>query len=83
LQLRLRGKIASVLAQALHGADCDQNGWAEVVSFPLAIKLVSSVNAITFFGLELESNPKFIQAAVQYSEELFITAEILCCLPTV
>jgi hypothetical protein len=53
-----------------------------MVSIPLAIKLVSAANAVTFFGLELGDNPKFIQTAMQYPEELFIMAEILYRLPT-
>ena len=55
--------------------------WVEVQVFDLARSLVVAGNSVAFFGEELTSHEFFVDAAFQYPQDLFTTAEILRLLP--
>ena len=59
------------------------NGWTELQSFSLAKNIIAAANSQTFFGESLSAIPQFLQAALDYPEYLFKTAELLRLMPSV
>ena len=81
LQPRLREIIAVATAQCLDAGSHLANQWTEVNSFDFSTRIVTCANAVIFFGSELASDPAFIDVAMRYPNDLFITAELLRFLP--
>lgn len=58
-----------------------KDGLVELQVFDLARSMVVAGNSVAFFGQELASQKDFVDAAFQYPQDLFTTAEILRLLP--
>ncbi|KAH8667573.1 cytochrome P450 [Tricladium varicosporioides] len=56
-------------------------GWSRIPLFATAKHIVTRTNCAVFFPLELSSNPKFVKAALEFSEDVFFAAEIIRILP--
>ncbi|PVI01732.1 cytochrome P450 [Periconia macrospinosa] len=82
LQPMLQETISTATAQYLNaGSHHAHQQWTEVNSFDFASGVVTHANALVFFGPELASDPAFIDIAMRYPKDLFVTAELLRFLP--
>ncbi|KUI69918.1 Ent-kaurene oxidase [Cytospora mali] len=79
------------LSQAIEGVfdkgfnmanQCGGNDWARLSSFSMAKTVITAANALAFFGPDLSARPSFLQAAADYPEDLFRTAEVLRLTPS-
>ena len=59
------------------------NGWTELQSFSLAKNIIAAANSQAFFGESLSAIPQFLEAALDYPEDLFKTAELLRLMPSI
>lgn len=57
-------------------------GWKKLQTFSVAKKIIAMANSVAFFGESLSSNKDFVNAALDYPEDLLKTAEILRLLPS-
>ena len=76
----LRSSIAGSMKSQVKRIKPD-NGWHHVPAFRLAKKMVAQVNSFTLFGTVLSQQQDFVDAALQFSEDVFFSAEILRILP--
>ncbi|KAF2202264.1 cytochrome P450 [Delitschia confertaspora ATCC 74209] len=81
LQPSLRATISAATAQCLDAGSHLAHDWTEVNSFDFATRIVTHANAVVFFGAQLASDPAFIDVAMRYPNDLFLTAELLRFLP--
>ncbi|KAI9669871.1 MAG: hypothetical protein M1831_006906 [Alyxoria varia] len=85
LQPRLEEVIAQSVDQYVQG--CKSNGCleahAEVHVFDMVKKIVTRANCLMFFGEQFSGDPVFLEAALKYPEDVFITAEILRSVPRI
>ena len=59
------------------------DGWTQLQSFTMAKEIVAAACSHAFFGESLSDDPHFVQAALEYPEDLFKTAEVLRLLPSI
>ena len=57
------------------------NDWVEIKSLSMAKKVVVAANCLVFFGEKLSQCPEFLQAALDYPEDLLFTAEMIRLVP--
>jgi cytochrome P450 len=57
------------------------NDWIELKCLSMSKKVVVAANCLVFFGEKLSKCPEFLQAALDYPEDLLFTAEMLRLLP--
>ncbi|KAI9368588.1 cytochrome P450 [Aspergillus egyptiacus] len=74
--------IAKTLTEEIAASKPLQDNWRALPIFPMAKRLVTSANALVFFGTKLSSNPTFLKAALEYPEHLMETAEALRLIPS-
>lgn len=58
-----------------------QDDWVEIKSLSMSKKVVVAANCLVFFGEKLSKCPEFLQAALDYPEDLLFTAEMIRLLP--
>lgn len=80
LTLLLSRTIASNFDKAFSNAR-DQRGWKDLPIFSVSKGLITSANALVFFGSDLADNKIFLDASLAYVEDLFTTAEVLRLTP--
>ena len=81
LQPSLLSFISAAVAQCLGTGLPQVHDWTEVNSFDFATRVVTRANVVVFFGPQSASDPAFVNTAMQYPNDLFITAELLRMLP--
>ncbi|OJD29368.1 cytochrome p450 [Diplodia corticola] len=81
----LHSQLQAIVHQSLSREISDgiqkQDGWVELPLFQLAKKVIATANSSTFFGVDVARDATFVEAALQYPEELFTSAEILRLIP--
>lgn len=75
LEPALHHAVSSVLSNAI------SDEWTELPIFEFSKRVILVGNCLAFFGDKLASDPDFVEAALQYPEDLFKTAEALRLLP--
>jgi cytochrome P450 len=58
------------------------DGWRSIHSFSMAKNLIRTVNSFVYFGKHLSSDHGFLEAAMQYPDDVFYTSEVLRFLPS-
>jgi cytochrome P450 len=81
LQPSLHATISAATARCLDAGPHLTDHWTEINCFDFATRVVTHANAVVFFGAELASDPAFIDVAMRYPNDLFLTAELLRFLP--
>ncbi|KAL9095447.1 MAG: hypothetical protein Q9165_002318 [Trypethelium subeluteriae] len=69
------------LTNELKGKQLDQ-GWVTLSIFSYAQKAVAKTNTYTFYGEQFTRDAAFLDAAVQYPQDVFVAAEALRCVPS-
>lgn len=82
LQAPLQERIAAIFTEEIKSGFLQQDGWMSLQSFPVAKRLITAANSLVFFGEELSYDPVFLTAALDYPEDLMVTAEALRFVPT-
>ncbi|KAF2088040.1 cytochrome P450, partial [Saccharata proteae CBS 121410] len=84
----LLSTTSSVLARELHHlsplpstSPSPNDNWLKAPIFVLAKSLIAAGNTLVFFGPSLSHDVAFVDAALRYPEELFLSAEILRLIP--
>lgn len=73
--------ISKSIAEEVSAGKRISNEWIEIQSLSMFKKVVVATNSLVFFGEKLSRCPEFLQAALDYPEDLFFTAEMLRLLP--
>ncbi len=81
LQSSLATTVSISIAEVVSAGKRISNDWIEMQSLSMAKRVVVVANSLVFFGEKLSRCPKFLQAALDYPEDLLFTAEILRLLP--
>lgn len=81
LQLPLAEVVSTTFDQLFAQGHHVGKGWVEVPSFRMAKQVIAAANSLVFFGPDLSVIPGFVEAALQYPEDLFRTAEVLRITP--
>ncbi|CRG87276.1 Ent-kaurene oxidase [Talaromyces islandicus] len=55
--------------------------WSRIPTFDVAKRLVARINSYLFVGKDLTENPVYLEAALAYPQEVFVTGEILQLTP--
>lgn len=77
LQPSLREMIAKAFDDGvLRGKEVADN-WVQQSTFMMTKRVITAANSLAFFGPQLSKEPKFLEAALDYPEDLLTTAEIL------
>lgn len=58
------------------------NGWTSIRCFSMAKNIIRTANSSAFFGMRLSSDPKFLEAAMQYPDDLLFASEVLRLIPS-
>jgi cytochrome P450 len=82
LQYPLSERIAAIFAEEMTSGTPLPGEWRLLQSFPVAKRLITAVNSLAFFGDEVSHDPAFLKAALDYPEDLMVTAEALRFIPT-
>ncbi|KAI9836330.1 MAG: ADP-ribosylation factor protein 3, partial [Sclerophora amabilis] len=77
LQSSLYRKAQGAFQVELAASDRRADGWTGIPTFPMAKKVVGTVNSFMFFGEELTNNSEFMQAALRYPQDVFVAGEAL------
>jgi cytochrome P450 len=83
LQPKLEKTIAGALAEELASGTKLTDGWTAVYSFAMAKNVIRTTNSSVFFGDHLSKDPKFLEAAMQYPDDLLFASEVLRFIPTI
>ncbi|MCJ1236865.1 hypothetical protein MMC14_004847 [Varicellaria rhodocarpa] len=75
---RIGEAFAKDLASSSFLGDTD---WKLMPTFAMARTIVVKVNSLAFVGEKLSNDEEYLQAAIQYPEDVFLTAEILQVTP--
>ncbi|OKL62700.1 hypothetical protein UA08_01152 [Talaromyces atroroseus] len=81
LQSPVQERIAALFTEELKSASLNPDGWKSLQTFPVAKRLVTAANSLVFFGKELSYDTEFLKAALDYPEDLMVTAEALRFIP--
>ncbi|KAM7196899.1 Cytochrome P450 [Naviculisporaceae sp. PSN 640] len=58
------------------------DSWSRITIFDVAKRVLTAASAYVFFGVELGTDPSFVQAALEYPEDVFLTSEVLGFVPS-
>lgn len=58
------------------------DGWTNIRCFSMAKNVIRTTNSAMFFGMQLSSDPKFLEAAMQYPDDLLFASEVLRLIPS-
>ncbi|KAF2475217.1 cytochrome P450 [Lindgomyces ingoldianus] len=78
---RLSTVIEDQIQAEVTQAKQTKDGWGRIPLFAAAKHIVTRTNCAVFFPAELSSNPEFVQAALEFPEDVFFAAEIIRILP--
>ena len=81
LQPSLATIISKSLTEELLTGKKVSNGWTDVQCLLMSKRAVVAANSLVFFGEDLSKCTEFLQAALDYPEDLMFTAEMLRLLP--
>ncbi|KAI9812933.1 MAG: hypothetical protein M1827_004451 [Pycnora praestabilis] len=59
------------------------HGWTSVPTFSMVRELIGKANSHMFFGLELSNHGVFLEAAMQYPQDVAVAGTVLQFIPTV
>ena len=82
LQPSLSQIVSETVDLQVSTADESSNGWRKLQVFSMAKSVIAAANSLVFFGEDLSRKDDFVQAALDYPEDLLRTAEILRLLPS-
>lgn len=81
LQPSLATIISTSIDEEISAGKKYPNNWIDIKSLSMAKKVVVAANCLVFFGEKLSKCPEFLQAALDYPEDLLFTAEMIRLLP--
>lgn len=81
LHSRLQMIVSETLSSEVSNHTQKHDGWTEIPLFQIAKKIMARANSATFFGDEIAHDQTFVDAALEFPEELFTSAEILRLIP--
>jgi cytochrome P450 len=82
LQYPLSERIAAIFTEEMTSGTPLPGDWRLLHSFPVAKRLITAVNSLVFFGDEVSHDSTFLKAALDYPEDLMVTAEAIRFIPT-
>lgn len=82
LRPMLQKVIADVMRDEITSGQMLADDWTSVHSFSMAKNVIRTTNSSVFFGSELSEDPKFLEAAMQYPEDLLFASEVVRLTPS-